>query len=117
MIKTQNALEIAIKTREKFERGQVESRRLERLYKAYNPIEDITTFVERSRELFPNLNCGLTTLYLREILGNGKIINGKYNSVDHTFLLIDGDTVIDITADQYGGPRVYVGPLKKPWEL
>ncbi len=83
----------------------------------YNPLEDIGSFIKRSRKLFPRLNCGLATLYLREILEDGTVVQGKYNGKNHTFLLIDGNTVVDITADQYGGPKVYVGPLRKPWIL
>jgi hypothetical protein len=26
-----------------------------------------------------------------------------------------GEIVVDITADQFGGPAVYVGPLAEPW--
>ncbi|MEK6951779.1 MAG: hypothetical protein AABX29_02080 [Nanoarchaeota archaeon] len=117
MLKTKNALDIAIESRIKFENGQVDDDLLRRLYLGYNPLENIDTFILRSKELFPRLNCGLATLYLREMLGDGKVVRGKYNGVNHTFLLIDGDTVVDITPDQYGGPKVYVGPLKKPWGL
>lgn len=61
-------------------------------------------------------------MYLKHILGIGKEERGKYGEEDHTFLLIEEEKpeqrlVIDITSDQYGGPRVYVGPLQAPWGL
>ena len=115
-IKTEEVLKIAAEARRKFEAGQIESSVLENLYMGYNPLDNIDKFIQKSRGLFPILNCGLATLYLREILGDGQVVNGRYNGENHTFLLLDDHTVVDITSDQYGGPKVYVGPLKKPWQ-
>ena len=106
----------ALKARKKFKSGRIDKNKLALFYYRYNPISDTKTFVKRSRRLFPNLNCGLASLYLKDKLHVGEIIRGKYNGKNHTFLLIDDEVVVDITADQYGGPEVYVGPLKKPWE-
>jgi hypothetical protein len=36
---------------------------------------------------------------------------------DQATVLAIGSTIIDITADQFGGPAVYVGPPRPPWEL
>lgn len=99
-----------------FEKRAIDKSLLINLYKSYNPIEDIETFVSRAGQLFPNLNCGLTSIYLQHIFQEGRIINGRYGDNPHTFLMIN-DQVIDITADQYGGPRVYIGPLTLPWQI
>lgn len=108
--------------RKQFEDRKVDSRTLEKLYAAYNPdVGDVALFIQRARELFPHLNCGLASVYLREILHLGTVTPGKYLDQDHTFLLIDDGqeepVVVDVTSDQYGGPPVYVGPLQAPWAL
>lgn len=112
----------AVETRKQFEDRKVNTQALEKLYAAYNPnVGDIALFIQRACELFPQLNCGLASVYLREILNLGTATQGKYLDQDHTFLLIengqDNLTIADITSDQYGGPRVYVGPLQAPWLL
>jgi hypothetical protein len=86
------------------------------LYKQYNNIPQIDLFVRQAKELFPELNCGLASIYLKDKLKKGIIVQGTYAGENHTFLLIN-QIVIDITADQYGGPEVYVGPLEEPWKL
>lgn len=106
----------ALEVRRRFESGTVDNNKLVQLYEEYNPIQDTEGFVRSSKRFFPNLNCGLASLYLRDSLHEGEVVRGKYNGNNHTFLLVDGTTVVDITADQYGGPEIYVGPLRKPWE-
>jgi hypothetical protein len=104
-------------TRKSFESSSIDDNLLINLYSRYNKdAGDASLFIKRAKKLFPKLNCGLSSLYLQKVLGGGKIINGKYKGQNHTFLL-SNNTIIDITADQYGGPRIYVGPLKKPWIL
>lgn len=115
----QNAV---VEARKQFEDHRVDTQTLEKLYAAYNPdVGDVALFIQRARELFPHLNCGLASVYLREILNLGTVTQGEYLNHDHTFLLIeneqDSPTVADITSDQYGGPPVYVGPLQAPWAL
>jgi hypothetical protein len=84
------------------------------LYHAYNPaVSDAERYVEVALEMFPLGNCGLATVLLQHYLG-GEIVNGSYDGRAHTFLLLYG-LVVDITADQFGGPEVYVGPLQAPW--
>lgn len=104
----------AINIRQDFEGGNVPESILVDLYTKYADIEDPQLFVQRAKKIFPKGNCGLATLYLKKALDIGEIIQGKYAEESHTFLLI-GDQVIDITADQYDGPKVYVGPLVAPW--
>ena len=111
-----NKLRIATHVREQFEQKKVDKEELKLLYLAYSPIEDIDTFLEEAQKLFPKLNCGLATVLLKKHFPEGEIMQGKYGDNNHTFLLLDG-IVIDITADQYGGPKVYVGPLKESWTL
>ncbi len=88
-----------------------------RLYSQYNPLEDVASFMGRAVELFPHLNCGIASIYLQARLNAGEVKQGSYHGQNHTFLQIGDDTVVDITADQYGGPKIYVGPLEPPWSL
>ncbi|MHC2275464.1 hypothetical protein ACVME8_002075 [Bradyrhizobium diazoefficiens] len=85
------------------------------LYSKYNPIEDIDSFVAAGLEIFPNLNCGLASVYLQHLIPEGSIVQGSYQSDPHTFLLLEHGLILDITADQCGGPPVYVGGLQPPW--
>lgn len=105
----------AYQTRKQFEAGIADCELLIELYREYADVGDTSQFVDKARNIFPLGNCGLASLYLKKELG-GEVVQGKYGEHNHTFLLID-DTVVDITADQFGGPEVYVGPLRKPWTL
>lgn len=102
-------------TRKQFEMGLADQELLIELYREYVDVGDTVQFVNKAKDIFPNGNCGLASLYLKKKLG-GEIVQGKYGKHNHTFLLVK-DIVIDITADQFGGPRVYVGPLQPPWTL
>lgn len=105
----------ACQIRGQFEAGTTDKELLVQLYREYADVGDTVRFVSKAKDVFPQANCGLASLYLKQKLG-GRVIQGKYGEHNHTFLLVDG-TVIDITADQFGGPRVYVGPLQSPWTL
>ena len=105
---------LALEIRNEFENNKIDKRLLKNLYQKYNNLNNIDLFVEKSKDLFPHLNCGLVTLYLKYRLSSGEIVQGRYNSQKHTFLLLHKEYVVDITDDQYGGPEVYVGPLTKP---
>ena len=107
--------EIAQEIRSDFEAGAVDQELLIELYRGYADVGDTARFVNKAKEIFPNGNCGLASLYLKEKLG-GEVIRGKYGEHSHTFLFVD-ETVIDITADQFGGPKVYIGPLRSPWSF
>lgn len=100
-------------TRKQFEMGLINRKQLIELYREYTDVGDTGQFVNKAKDIFPHGNCGLTSLYLKTELG-GEVIQGKYGEHDHTFLFVD-DAVVDITADQFGGPKVYVGPLQSPW--
>jgi hypothetical protein len=100
-----------------FEQRKIDLRLLAELYVAYNPIPAIESFITQSQALFPKLNCGLASLYLRHILKEGVVKQGTYAGHAHTYLLFEQNLIADITADQYGGPRIYYGPLKDPWKL
>lgn len=106
--------DLARDVRKKFELGLIPKEILVKLYSEYNPKVEAVTFVNEAETIFPSLNCGLTSVYLQEVLG-GKIVHGKYGNQNHTFLKYQ-DTIVDITADQFGGPKVYVGKLKSPWK-
>jgi len=65
--------------------------------------------------MFPKLCCGLATVYLRRCLGGwGVVWQGFYKVTPHTVLVAD-DFLVDITADQFGGPAIYVGHILYPW--
>jgi hypothetical protein len=108
--------QVAADVRLEFEQARVDRERLARLYSAYNPIRDIALFVERALGLYPHLCCGLASLYLRQRLGNGVVHCGSYGGTQHTFLVAHG-LLLDITCDQFGGPRIYVGPVAPPWRV
>jgi|SRR3989344_510467 len=114
-MKLSNVEQIAFKVRADFEAQRIDEDELKQLYQQYNPLENIDSFMKSAREMFPNLNCGLATVYLRRRFPDGKIVNGRYKNNNHTFLLLGDSVVVDITSDQYGGPKVYVGPLQSPW--
>ncbi|MBI4152096.1 hypothetical protein HY495_00160 [Candidatus Woesearchaeota archaeon] len=110
-----NVEQIAIEARADFEARRIDEDGLKQLYQQYNPLDDINSFMRSAREMFPILNCGLATVYLRKLFSDGRIVNGKYENNNHTFLLLEDSVVVDITSDQYGGPKVYVGQLQSPW--
>lgn len=103
--------------RRDFEKGSIPDSILVSLYSGYNKEVDSSIFVTKSKKMFPKLNCGLTSLYIQKKLGEGEIVKGSYLGNPHTFLMLGGEQVIDITADQYGGPEVYVGKIRQPWKL
>lgn len=105
----------ALIAREKFENGKINYPLLRNLYQKYNRLDDIDKFIKEAKEIFPRLNCGLATLYLKDVLKEGEIKRGEYRNESHTFLLLKNNIIIDITADQFNGPKVYVGLLKFPW--
>ena len=117
MNRKSHARRIATQVRRRLEEGSVDHIQLEKLYAGYANVPRVPLFVRRARKLFPNLNCGLASILLQHELQEGEVVNGKYGAENHTFLLIHGDTVVDITADQYGGPSIYVGTLREPWAL
>lgn len=105
----------------RFENGSAYTLELSTAYSHYTPIiEDVPRFFEQAKMLFPNWNCGITAVRLQQILGFGKIIYGFYDNESHTFLTFkfkEKDYVADITADQFGGPAIYCGPLTLPWSI
>src|SRR3989344_5019206 len=113
-MKLKEIKEIVEKVRNDFEQQNIDYNLLGRLYNEYEPMKGLDSFINTSRKIFPHLNCGLTTVYLKSILKQGEIVNGKYENQNHTFLKIE-DLIIDITADQFNGSKVYVGKMKKPW--
>jgi hypothetical protein len=113
---------IASQARRDFEDGLVTDEELANLIQLHAPqnAETWLPSLPLSRPHFPTFNCGFTSVYLRERLGYGEITNGRYDNKLHTYLAIGEtaiapETIVDITADQYNGPEVYVGPLVKPW--
>ena len=103
--------------RRAFETKNVDEALLAELYAKYADVGDAALFVKRALGSFPELACGAATVYLRHRLSAGAIVQGKYDRENHTFLQMEDGTIVDITADQYGGPKTYVGKLQPPWSL
>lgn len=113
----QNLTNLAREVRMKLQNKEVSNSLLESLYQSYNPIEDVSSFVQKALRIFPALNCGLASIYMHHIYPESIIIQGFYGNERHTFLAVQDNIILDITADQFGGPKVYVGPLRHPWQL
>ncbi len=113
----QKIRQIAVQARADFEADKIKSDELRELYFQYNPIKEMDIFMKRAKRMFPHLNCGLISCYLQKRFPKSKIVNGKYKNNKHTFLMVEKSIIIDITADQYEGPKVYVGPLQQPWSI
>ena len=109
-------LPYAAEARKRFEQRSIPLNFLEELYTAYNPVPDIKTFIAQAMKHFPRGSCGVAGTYLQRIIGRGTITQGTFNDEPHTVLRLD-DLIIDITADQYNGPRIYVGPITPPWTI
>ncbi|HSW37746.1 MAG TPA: hypothetical protein VLG37_05280 [Candidatus Saccharimonadales bacterium] len=116
MASHENLIAEAEQARRLFEQRLAPTELLRDLYLSYNPSVEIDSFLERAARLFPRLNCGLTAVYLRHQLRMGEVRRGSYDGTRHTFVELGG-LAIDITADQFGGPPVYVGPVRSPWSL
>lgn len=106
---------VAAEVRREFEQNAVSLELLTLLYQQYHPLEDIAAFLLQAQKMFPALNCGVASVFLKHRLQLGEILQGRYGNEAHTFLLIEDKIIVDVTADQYGGPSVYVGSLQVPW--
>lgn len=108
-------MQIATRVRRQFESQSIPLSELADLYRDYHEIDDVESFVRHAVEIFPRLNCGLASVYLRSVLRQGTVVRGSYGVFAHTFVIC-GKFVVDITADQFGGPRVSVRSKRKfPW--
>ena len=112
----QQICEIAREVRLEFEIGTTDVDILSDLYRGYAVVGDIAAFLRKAMVLFPAGNGSLASLYLQSVLG-GEVRRGWYKSENHTFLVLEEKIVVDITADQHGGPPVYVGPLRYPYTI
>jgi hypothetical protein len=114
-------LQIARFARQKLEQGHMDPELrtlLIELYSAYNPeVENVPLFVDTALAQFPKLSCGIASLYLRELLGTGYVVQALYGRENHTVYISIDNLIVDITADQYGGPEIYVGEMVEPWLL
>lgn len=116
------AVDIAYEARAAFEQMTISRallRKVVRLsYIEEIPDELVDEYIDLLALAFPFENCDLATGYLLEQYGQGELIIGTYDRVPHVCLgLFVGleKIIVDITADQFGGPPVYVGPLVAPW--
>ena len=67
---------------------------------------------------FPRGNCRLAAIYLKHLAGFGHVAEGTYGGNYHRFWAgEEGELIADITADQFGGPKVYVGRVVAPWSI
>lgn len=118
---------VAWDVRRQFEEGSVYTWDLMEKYLAYTLTHQVPNELARAvfleaRASFPVGNCGIASVALQDKLDIGELIKGSYGTQDgrregHSFLLIGGlkGVVVDITSDQFGGPKIYVGRLKEPW--
>ena len=120
-LSTREVLDAAHMVRGQFETRTYNWERIRKRYAAYAGYE-----LDRgeAESLWPMYNCGLAAVALHDLLGTGEIIRagvGRYDNAKHTFLELDsidtGPVIADITADQFGGPPVYVGKLVLPWSI
>lgn len=103
--------------RQEFVNKSIDKNLLTKIYQEYSCIADSDLFVEEALDIFPKLNCGLASVYLKHLNPRLMIVRGKYLQENHTFCLTPNNLVVDITADQYGGPQVYLGEFKIPWQV
>lgn len=114
LIRPKSIRQIAMEVRSEFEKRTLSEELLVQLYSSYCPGLDTVTFVQQALELFPKLNCGLASLVLRQRLKGGLIIKGSFGKFPHTFLRYE-NLIVDITSDQFQGPKIHVGKLRRPW--
>lgn len=121
-----NAVElraIAETSRTDFESGAISVDHVLEVGRLYLPAGAIDMYgaeVPAILTYFPSMACDLASAVLRHRVGYGEVSEGSYEGLVHTFLnlgetALGPETIVDITADQYGGPRMYVGPLTEPW--
>ena len=83
-----------------------------------HPGLEVSPYMLLVRDKFPKASCYLAAEYLLYLTGEGEVVYGGYETPTkiraHAYLRI-GETIADITADQFGGPETYVGPLVRPW--
>lgn len=89
----------------------------------------IRSIVQLARHYFPKGCCGVASCWLARKIPDSKLVHGAYQirkkkwfglkvkvtEEPHTWIET-GDTIIDITADQFGGPKIYIGPVKEPYK-
>ena len=108
---------VANEARARFEAGDIPDALLSQLYEQYCPGINADEFVAAAKRLFPIGNCGLASLYIQSQLRSGEVTYSSYAGKGHTIWHVGSRIIADITSDQYGGPRVYVGPFVEPWVL
>lgn len=106
-----------VQIRQEFEKGTISQELLKDLYKNYHQMSNIESFIKKAQKLFPKGNCGIASCYLQHKLRRGTIVSAQYKENNHTVLLLGDATIIDITADQYGGPPAYIGKIKEPYKI
>jgi len=109
----------ALDVRKSFEDGSVyDSLILRTVYMELRPQAHIDETLRYCRGSFPRGNCGLASAYLKHALHRGRVVDGSYEGLEHSVLLFEPEMVIlDITADQFGGPSIYLGPVIPTWSL
>jgi hypothetical protein len=114
---------IAGEARSAFESGQVT---VDMLIGLYSNIENrrvqdlgrLAVEIDYLLPYFPYQNCEYASVYLGSQVGQGQMLCGYYDFRPHKVWDVGpvvGETIMDITADQFGGPPIYIGPLVLPW--
>ncbi len=109
--------QVATQARADFEEDKIPRDLLTHLHGEYCTNIDPGLFVHEALAIFPTGNCGLASVYIRHQLQFGEVTHGSYAGEGHTFWHLGKAMLADITADQFDGPQVYVGPLIEPWSL
>ena len=132
---------IALTVRNQWETGEIDWEQLEKSYQAWVQefgktnhqlqlnLFGIKRIVATAKSYFPKGCCGMASCCLADLIPKSKIVHGHYKKTKrwflfwnkttlepHTWVMVN-DKLIDITADQFGGPKIYIGPLLSPWML
>lgn len=79
---------------------------------------EVDKLMETAKRLFPTGCCGLASCLVAAEIPDAKVVTGAYvhdgEERPHTWVEYES-MVVDVTADQFGGPRVYVGEKTSEW--
>ncbi len=107
--------EMAVDTRLELINRSVDMRLLAILHKQHFPLHQIRDILPQILQDFPQNNSTIATSYLQFIMG-GDVTRGQYEHHPHFYLTLPRNVIVDITADQFGGPEVFVGKIRSPWQ-
>ncbi len=112
--------------REMFETGRYDPSEVSELVQTYwtnrgsqRDSEQLRSSIESCMPNFPRGWCDIASVVLMHRLGEGELLTGVYYKSPRVFdshaVLSVGGAICDMTADQFGGPKLYVGEFVLPW--